>query len=99
MAHIFVELIITLGALVYTALSIFEIISIMRYTRYTGIVDFVILTALCAIVSYVSLRKPPFFYYLRVRANRLISVIHAILTVRAFKNLAAKNKGEANYSV
>lgn len=63
MAHIFVEIIITLGALAYTALSIVEI-WLFRRDRYTGIyggiIEYSVLTGLCAVISYVALQEDAF---------------------------------------
>jgi hypothetical protein len=47
-AHIFNELIITMGALAYTGLSIFEVFA---FRGYRSIVEFAVVTGLCAIVS------------------------------------------------
>lgn len=101
MAHIFFELLITLGALVYTALSIYEI-NIFR--GYRSIVEFAVVTGLCAIISYVGSFLPPPHELLMLGAQlrKLTgsdSVVHSILFIRAFLDLGAKIRLEGDYSV
>jgi hypothetical protein len=98
MAHIFFELLITLAALVYTALSIYEI-NIFR--GYRSIVEFAVVTGLCAIISYVIPQKARVFPNApSAEANWLLnSAVHSILFIRAWLDLGAKIRLEGDYSV